>query len=139
MLSEFEGVNMWLNADVEEFIQILIQQVRDASIESNDARLRPQYRGPTSIRWKESLANGSPESLLRTVIPDIVDETIGTLLWAIDEGSLKLSYTASSGRLVDLNASGLGELVGWYMGKPNFRERFAKQRFWDNFPDVAAD
>jgi hypothetical protein len=41
------------------------------------------------------------------LVPDIVDSTLFCLLHAIDDGLLKLSFTASNGRTVDLSAEGL--------------------------------
>ncbi len=38
-----------------------------------------------------------PEAFADTLIPDIVDDTIFYLLHAIDDGGLKLTYTADNG------------------------------------------
>ncbi len=67
------------------------------------------------------------------MVPDIVDLVVFHIFNAIDEGSLRLKYVSSSGREVDLTEVGLGELGGWYMGGDGFRERYAKERFVDDF------
>jgi hypothetical protein len=73
---------------------------------------------------------------LNVVIPDVVDDTLFYLLQAIDTGLLKLSFTASNGKVVDLPTDGLGELAGWYMGSGGWRRMFSKERFVDDFVDL---
>ena len=70
------------------------------------------------------------------VIPDTVDETVFHLLRAIDQGLLKLSFTAANGKKVDLPTDGLGELAGWYMGSGGWRSLHSKERFVDDFSDL---
>ena len=97
--------------EVEEFAKLLVQEVRDSAIRSCEVLLRPNAAGPTAKRWKET-ANGNPESFPKMIIADVVDDTIFELLRAIDEGLLKLSFTASNGKTVDLTAGGFGESAG---------------------------
>ena len=119
--------------EIEEFAKILVQKVRDAAIQSNDRRLGAEHI--IAKRWKEAAASGSPEAFAKVLIPDIVDDTMFYLLHAIDDGLLKLSFTASNGRTVDLSTEGISELAGWYMGSDEWRAKYAKERFVDDFSD----
>ena len=118
--------------EVEEFAKLLVQEVRDSAIRSCEVLLRPNAAGPTAKRWKEAAA-GNSESFAKTIIPDVVDDTIFELLRAIDEGHLKLSFTDSSGNQVDLCAN--GELAGWYAGG-DWPMQYSKERFTDDFSDL---
>jgi hypothetical protein len=121
---------------IQEFARILIEHVRDASIQSSDHLLSAQTNNVVSKRWKAAVQSGDPHSLLNVVIPDVVDDTLFYLLQAIDTGLLKLSFTASNGKVVDLPTDGLGELAGWYMGSGGWRRMFSKERFVDDFVDL---
>jgi hypothetical protein len=121
------------NPDIEEFAKALVQHVRDAAIRDCDALLRPDTRSPIARRWKGLAA---PESDLRVVIADAVDEAVFSVLRAIDQGLLRLKYVSSSGRDVDLNEDGLGELAGWYMGSGCWRAMFSAERFVDDVADL---
>jgi hypothetical protein len=68
-----------------------------------------------------------------------VDDTIFYLLQAIDQGSLRIAYTASNGKVVDLAAQGLGELSGWFAGSGGWRETYSKERFVDDFSDLPGE
>jgi len=70
------------------------------------------------------------------VIPDAVDEAVFNLLRAIDNGHLKLKFTASNGKQIDLPKDGLGELSGWYMGTGGWRAMYSKERYVDDFSDL---
>lgn len=120
--------------EIEEFAKILIQKVRDAAIQSNDRTISEEHI--VAKRWKEAAASGSPEAFAKVLIPDIVDDTMFYLLHAIDDGLLKLSFTASNGKTVDLFTEGLSELAGWYMGSDAWRAKYAKERFIDDFSDL---
>jgi hypothetical protein len=113
--------------EIEEFAKVLVEKVRDASIQSNDRRLVADH--VIAKRWKEAAASSSPELFAKVLIPDIVDDTLFYLLHAIDDGFLKLSFTASNGKTVDLSTEGLSELAGWYIGSDAWRAKYAKERF----------
>jgi hypothetical protein len=121
-------------SEIEEFAKTLIERARDAAIESNDRTLHEGH--VVARRWKNAATTGSPEAFAKVLIPDIVDDTIFYILQAIDDGTLKLSFTASNGKVVDLTAQGRGELAGWYMGSPGWRAKYAKERFADDFSDL---
>jgi hypothetical protein len=119
--------------EIEEFAKILIEWVRDAAIRSNDRALHGEH--VIAKRWRDAAASGSPEAFAKVLIPDVVDDTLFYLLHAIDDGLLKLSFTASNGKIVDLSTEGLSELAGWYAGK-EWVAKYTKERFVDDFSDL---
>jgi hypothetical protein len=70
------------------------------------------------------------------MIPDCIDDALFYLLYAIDSGTLRLSFTAANGTVVDLSNEGIGELAGWYMGSDGWRRRYSEQRFFDDCEDL---
>lgn len=125
------------DARIEEFATTLVEQVRDATIRSCDRKLRNDARGPVAKRWKElARENANIESVANVLIPDIVDETVFQLLRAVDQGLLKLSFTASNAERTELGVDGLGELAGWYMGIPGWRSAYSTERFVDDFSNL---
>jgi hypothetical protein len=61
------------------------------------------------------------------------------LLQVIDQGLLRLKFTASDGREIDLAEAGLGELAGWFMGSGGWRAMYAEERFVDDFADLTGE
>ena len=125
-----------MTPEIEEFGKMLVEWVRDASIQSNDMVLRPTVEAPVAKRWRLAARNGTSTTFARVVIPDIVDDTIFYLLRAIDEGLLKMAFTASNGNVVELTTQGHGELSGWYMGSGGWRAMYSAERFVDDFADL---
>lgn len=121
-----------MTPEIEEFAKRLVNHVRDAAIQSNDRALLPTARYELARRWKQAAGDGSPEDFARVIIPDVVDDTLYYLLQAIDDGSLKLTYTASNGSAVDLTTDGLGELAGWLSGSDGWIETYSRERFADD-------
>ena len=101
-----------MTPEIEEFGKMLVEWVRDASIQSSDMVLRPTVDAPVAKRWRLAASDRTSTTFARVLIPDIVDDTVFYLLQAIDEGLLKMSFTASNGNVVDLTTQGLGELSG---------------------------
>jgi hypothetical protein len=128
-----------MTPEIEEFGKMLVEWVRDASIQSTDMILRPTVEAPVAKRWRLAARDGTTTTFARVLIPDIVDDTIFYLLQAIDEGILPLTFTASSGKTVDLTAEGRSELAGWYIGSPGWREMYSKERFVDDCADLRGD
>jgi hypothetical protein len=126
-----------MTPEIEEFAKMLVEWVRDASIQSSDMVLRPTGNAPVAKRWAKAASEEAPINFARVVIPDVVDDTIFYLLHAIDEGLLRLAFTASNGKVVDLTAQGLGELAGWFAGSGGWRAMYSKERFVDDFADLA--
>jgi hypothetical protein len=119
--------------EIEEFARALVRQVRDASIRSCDGLLQPQASSPVALRWKSV---GAPASHVGVIVPDVVDDTMFSLLHAIDQGVLRLKFVSSTGREVDLTEEGKGELSGWYMGSGGWRAMFSEERYVDDFADL---
>ena len=120
--------------EIEEFAKLLVNHVRDASIQSSDNILDATH--VIAKRWRSAGRHGDLKSIAKTLIPDIVDNTIFNLLDAIDNGALKISFKASNGKVVNLPEDGLWELAGWYMGSDSWREKYSKERFTDDFSDL---
>jgi len=122
--------------EIEECARILVEKVRDASIKSCDRRFQENATSPAAKRWKEMARSATPEEFRKVLIADIVDDAISSVLYAVDDGLLKISFSASSGKVVDLNSEGLGELAGWYTGSDGWRAIYAKERFVDHVADL---
>ena len=80
--------------------------------------------------------SATPEEFAKVRIADIVDYAISSVLYAVDDGLLKISFSRSSGKVVDLNSEGLGELAGWYTGSDGWRAMYTKERFVDYVADL---
>lgn len=124
------------NPEIEEFARLLVEQVRDGAIQHCDRWLRAENRDPVAKRWKEAASDAELRSVAAVLIPDVVDSALAQLFWAIDQGLLKLSFTASNGNTIDLPKDGVGELCGWYMGSDGWRAMYSKERFVDDFSDL---
>jgi hypothetical protein len=122
------------HTEIHELGRLLIEWARDEAIRSCDRTLRAGGTDSISKRWQTAIATGRPEEALRAAIPDIVDQTIGQLLAAIDQEVLQLAFTASNGVIVNLPRDGRGELCGWYMGEWIFK--YSKERLVDDFADL---
>ncbi len=125
--------------EIEEFAKGLVECVRDAAIQSNDMELGPTTVSPVGRRWRQAGLSESNKDLVHVVIPDAVDEAVFYLLKAIDDGILRLQYTATNGKTVDLAIDGREELGGWYMGSGGWRALYSKERFVDDFADLTSD
>lgn len=119
--------------EVEEFARLLITHVRDMAVSELDMSLRPTANDAQAKRWRQKLQGKQAGELAVEMIPDCVDDTLFYLLNAIDQGFLKISFTASSGRTVDLTEAGESEMSGWYMATNGWRAAISKERFNDDF------
>jgi hypothetical protein len=119
--------------EIEEFARILVQRVRDTAIQSCDMRFRQSAASAVAKRWRGAAEGSVPEAFAKVLIPDVVDETLASLLLAIDQQLLRLSFTTSTGKSTDLVTDGFGELCGWYKGGGGWCERYSKERFVDDF------
>src|SRR5215472_1345730 len=97
--------------EIEEFAKLLVQQVRDEAIYNCDRQLQRDAKSPAAKRWRQALKRPKP-AMAQIVIADCVDKTVSSLPRAIDQGVLRISFTASNGRTIDLSDDGLGELCG---------------------------
>ena len=106
-------------------------QIRDEVIRECNRMAVGRSGGAISARWTRNLSSACT-SAVGDVIPDIIDETIGTILSHIDDGRLQLAISTSAGRWADLTKSGRGELTGWYMGgEGSWRDLYSTERFAD--------
>jgi hypothetical protein len=118
--------------EIEEFGALLIREVRDKAIASCDNDMRADVDNPAARNLRNRCSGHNTHALAEALIPDCVDEALFYLLHAIDNGLLRLTYTARNGNAVDLTADGLGELAGWYMGSSDaWRPKYSQQRFND--------
>jgi hypothetical protein len=124
------------NHEIEEFAKNLVQEVRDLTIRECDRSLHPNANHAIAKRWSDAARAGNGEYFARVLIPDIVDSVLTHFCRAIDEGHLRLSYTASNGKVANLTVDGLAELAGWYIGSDGWRAKYSKERFADDFSDL---
>ena len=120
--------------ELDEFANVLIKQVRDNAIKNCDSIFNNKNTD-AGKRWNKAL-KGDPKILVKTLIADIVDESIATLLFSIDQGLLNMSFESSTRKQINLVNDGLGELCGWYMGSGGWRAQFSNERFADDFKDL---
>ena len=125
-----------MTPEIEEFAQKLVEFVRDASIQSNDADLRPHAANPVAKRWRQATHGEQARELAKVMSPDVIDDTIFYLLQAIDQGSLPLAFISANSKTINLTAEGDGELSGWYMGSGGWRAMYSKEQFADDFSDL---
>lgn len=125
-----------LAPELEEFSKLVIQCIRDSAIASCDSQLRLESNSPLAKRWKRAVETGD-SSLHQSLVADFVDETVFYLLNAIDEKKVELHFRSSSGKLIELSEEGHGELGGWYMASGGWRAQYSRERFFDDFADLA--
>ncbi len=124
-----------LASEAEVFGKALIEEVRDDAIRNCDLLVRPDSVDATEKRWRSTGAD--LESTANVMIPDVVDQVIFCLLDAIDNGRLKLAYTApGAAETVDLEGVGAGEMAGEFIRTEGWRARYAKVRYFDDFGDL---
>lgn len=124
------------SAELEEFANLLVKHVRDMAVGGCDRSLSPDANDAMAQRWRQRIREGLAAELATEMIPDCVDDTLFYLLNAIDQGILKLSFTSSSGRTVDLGEAGESEMSGWYMATSGWRSAHSKERVNDDFKDL---
>jgi hypothetical protein len=118
---------------IEELGELLVRHVRDVAIRSCDFQLTPQSNTPVAKRWRQAALASGGAVPLHVLIPDCIDETILVFLRAVDQGLLRLSFTAAGGETVDLAKEGGGALAGCYGG---WRAKYSKERFADGVADI---
>jgi hypothetical protein len=99
--------------EIEGFARIPVENVDGASIKTCDRRFQANATSPAAKRWKEMARSATREESTKVQILDIVDDAISSVLSAVGDGLLKISFSASSGKVSDLNSEGIGELAGW--------------------------
>jgi hypothetical protein len=135
LLGTEQEVPVPVSAELAEFARRLMENVRDEAIRECDMLARLGGRAAVTGRWRKAAKTRDPEALLKEAIPDIVDDTLFWLLYAIDEGWLKLSYTAENGKVIELHGIDPGDLAGWLGGgEGGWTTTYSKQRFIDDSP-----
>lgn len=128
---EFHGDHSMSSRQIDEFAKILVQEVRDAAIRECDIAQKPECQAITAKRWRR-LGAADAVPLMKTVIPDCIDEALFFLLHAIDQGILRLQFVTADGEVVDLSRDGKGEMAGWYAGgSEGWLAMYSKERFSD--------
>src|SRR5882724_4050047 len=135
------------NPTVEEFAKMLVEQVRDAAIQSSDRRInvalgtlvsgRAEEKGSLVQRWANAAADGNLKSIAAVLIPDIIDDTIFHVLRAIDEERFDCFFKGSNGAVVHLPKDASDEMGGSYMGE--WRYCYSKERVMDDYSDLNLD
>ncbi len=123
---------------IEELGELLVRHVRDVAIQSCDLQLLPHSQTPMAKRWRRAAAAFDGKVPPEVLIPDCVDEALFAFLRAIDQGLLRLSFTAESGETVDLVKEGRGELAARYISSGGWRAKYSKERFADDFAEVSS-
>ena len=104
---------------VERFAQSLMV-VRDAAIRQCDWTLNVDGSTSMHTRWRHWAERDEIREVLTESIPDTVDQTIGVLLNAIDNGEIELGWRTDSG-WSSLRELGEGVLTDMYGGSPGWR------------------
>lgn len=124
------------DAQLAEFAERLVQQVRDKTIIACDQLAAGEVRGPLGSRWRQASGMNGAAALF-ALIPDIVDEVLFHLLDAIDNGQLQVGLRRTDGSFASLEELGQGEMAGWIaMGKGGWIERYSDQRYFDPLSDL---
>jgi hypothetical protein len=79
--------------EIEGFARILVEKARDASIRSCDRRFQANATSPAAERWKEMARSATPEEFAKLLLADIVDYAMSSVLYAVDDGLLKISFS----------------------------------------------
>lgn len=118
------------NGELERFAKRLMERVRDQAIHDCDRLARGEIVGPSGVRWREVMADGSPQEALLELIPEIVDSTLFKLLDAIDNGDLPLAWRGTDGSPLWLEELGRWEMAGWLAGG-DWPKNYSAERLHD--------
>ena len=125
---------------VERFGEVIVGDVRSVSIQQCHLPLMPHRMTRSAVRWRAAASSEEGITPAKLVIPETVDVTIFEMLRHTDDQEmLHLLFRTSRGELVDLLVEGGGELGGWYIGTGEWRPRYSKERFIDDFADVPSE
>jgi hypothetical protein len=116
------------NQAISAFAEALVQLVRDRAIRGCCVFVDSGAKSSFGRRWREVLKDADLNQVKDVIIPDCVDDAIFYLLHAIDNGELRLTFTAPDGEKADLTEDGLGELAGWYVGEESWRQLFSNEK-----------
>lgn len=124
----------------DEFGERLVLHCRDYAVGSGNLTLKPDYSGVDGKRWRAAAEAASGIVPAMLVVPELVDATLCAVLYEIDsQERIPLSFTTSRSETVDLRIEGGGELAGWYVGSGEWRPKYSKERFVDDFADIPSE
>lgn len=119
-----------MRADLQEFARLLVRHVRDEAISSLDAQLaRPD--SATNKRWAAAAVESVHEAKSQ-LASEAVDEAVGYLLIAIDQGLVPLGLRLET-EWIDLAVAGQSEMAGSYMGNDGWRDLYSGERVIDYY------
>ena len=104
---------------IEQFAQALMA-VRDGAIRQCNWILNVDGATDMHTRWRHWAEHDEMRRLLTESIPDVVDQTIGVMLNAIDHGEIELGWRTDAG-WVSLRELGEEVLTDMYGGSPGWR------------------
>jgi len=113
---------------LDRFGKLLMEQVRDESIEDWTYILDGSMKGETAEKFRPELSrlDSGTLALIERLVPEIVDTTLHYLLWTLDqEESVEIAVKTPAGKVPSLRevSDGLaGDLYDWI-------PRFSKQRY----------
>lgn len=116
--------------ELHRFAQLLMQTVRDQSIQDLDS-LAARWMGTPDRRWRDLLSDRNARIAVQELIPDIVDQVLFRLLHALDHGDLPLAWRRKDDSYVDLSDLGKNEMVGWLVTTEadSWRAKYSSQRW----------
>lgn len=95
-----------------DLAKLIVEHVRDRAISNMDGVLYGALeRRGSATHWLPAIEVRDMKKLGEMIIADSVDSALFYLFFALDEGTIRLSYTAADGSMVNLND---GELAGCY-------------------------
>ena len=99
---------------------VLVNQLRDSVIRTCDAVADGHVHGGVALGWHQAFETGSVEAIIEHLIPDIVDETIASLLRLVDDDVLDITLIGDAGsRQTPLSQLSDGVAEGDYLGDPD--------------------
>lgn len=108
------------DVDLAAYRTILVNGLRDSVIRTCDAMADGQVRGGVALGWRQAFETGSVEAIVEHLIPDIVDETIASLLRLVDDEVLDITLIGDAGPgQTPLSQLSDGVAEGDYLGEPD--------------------
>lgn len=114
----------------ERFGRLFVEQVRDPAIVAVDDLVRREGERPDSAPWRDLLSTPGARAALAHLLPDVVDEVLFLILDLIDNDAIDVRILGEDGSVSGAEV-GSGELGGWFMGSPGWRNEYSRKRFND--------
>jgi hypothetical protein len=121
------------HAALDLFGKLLMQRVRDESIEEWDKTLDGRMKAPSLRRIHREFAGLEPsaQAFISRLIPQVVDTTLHYLLWTLEqEDTVRVAVEAGDESVPDLSEVSDG-LSGEVYGEEGWFARFSSQRHLD--------